>query len=136
MASVDEMLQYFLEKARENTDHLEVGENISTISELKIIFDGYGEDPESGKEDYDNELYAFFIHKDSLKKDFVFPEHETTPWALIHRPDEEICLSAWYSNVDSMWTLPDDWNDEIRSKSLSTDLFENILIQLYKEYVV
>ena len=134
MPSIDEIFQYFLEEARANTDDLKVGENISTISELKIIFDGYGEDEESGDEDYNNESYAFFIHKDSLKKGFIFPEHETTPWALVHRPDEEICLHAWCSTEDDIWTLPDDWNDSSRNKKLTTEFFENILSKLYKKY--
>jgi hypothetical protein len=33
------------------------------------------------------ESYAIFIHKDSGQENFEFPEHDMTPWGLIHRPD-------------------------------------------------
>ena len=74
---------------------------------VKIIFDGYAD-----LETYDenNEYvyeegadttvmsFAVFIHKDSL--DNEFPPHEQTPWALIHRSKEEVCIYVWY-NEDS-----------------------------------
>ena len=134
MTSPDEMLEYFLNEARANTDELVVGEDISTAPELKIIFDGYGEDEDTGDENYNSESYALFIHKDALNKNFVFPKHEVAPWSLVHRPDQEICLHAWYDVTDSYWTLPDDWNDSIDNKNLSVELFETILNKLYKKY--
>ena len=134
MPTTDEMLEFFLEEARANTDDLVVGEDISPIPELKIIFDGYQEDEDTGEDIYSSESYAFFIHKDALKKDFVFPKHDNSPWALVHRPDEEICLYAWYAVDDDIWTLPDDWNDSIDGKKLTVKQFEDILSKLYKKY--
>ncbi|MBT8594361.1 hypothetical protein G6672_02570 [Polynucleobacter paneuropaeus] len=134
MPSPDEMLQSFLEKARASTDELVVGEDISPIPELKIIFDGYQEDEDTGEDIYSSESYAFFIHKDALKKGFVFPKHDNGGWTLIHRPDEEICLSAWYDADENFWTLPDDWNDSIDNKKLTVELFEDILEKLHKKY--
>ena len=56
---------------------------------VKIIFDGYGYNEETDIEDDTNQLsFAVFVHKTSLTEDF--PEHEQTPWALIHRPKEEV----------------------------------------------
>ena len=134
MPSPDEILEYFLEQARVEADDFTVGEDISPIPELKIIFDGFGEDDDTGEEDRHNESYALFIHKDALKKGFVFPHHDNAPWALIHRPDQEICLSAWYNANENYWTLPDDWHDSINADGLTVELFEDILSKLYEKY--
>jgi hypothetical protein len=39
--------------------------------------------------------FAVFLHRNTIN-DEEFPEHDVTPWALIHRPKEEICLYVWY----------------------------------------
>ena len=133
MPTPDEILEYFLEEARTEADSFVVGEDISPIPELKIIFDGFAED-DNGEEDQSNESYALFIHKDALNKNFVFPKHEVAPWSLVHRPDQEIWLHAWYDATDNYWTLPDDWNNSIDNKNLSVELFEDILSKLYKRH--
>jgi hypothetical protein len=133
MPTPDEILEYFLEEARTQADSFVVGEDISPIPELKIIFDGFAED-DNGEEDQSNESYALFIHKDALNKNFIFPKHEVAPWSLVHRPDQEIWLHAWYDATDNYWTLPDDWNDSIDNKNLSVELFEDILSKLYKRH--
>jgi hypothetical protein len=51
------------------------------------------------------ESYAIFIHKDALEPGFMFPQHELTPWALIHRPKEEICIYAWYDVENDNWDI-------------------------------
>ena len=134
MPTTDEMLEFFLEEARANTDDLVVGEDISPIPELKIIFDGYQEDEDTGEDIYSSESYAFFIHKDALKKGFVFPKHDDSGWTLVHRPDEEICLHSWFDADDNIWTHPDDWNDSIDNPKLTVKQFEDILSKLYKRY--
>lgn len=78
---------------------------------VKIIFDGYGEDCETGEEDRNSISFAMFIHKDSF--DHEFPEHDFTPWALIHRPKEEYCIWAWYEvDEDCMRVNTEDINNE------------------------
>lgn len=134
MPTTDEMLEFFLEEARANTDDLVVGEDISPIPELKIIFDGYQEDEDTGEDIYSSESYAFFIHKDALKKGFIFPKHDDGGWTLVHRPDEEICLHSWFDADDNIWTHPDDWNDSIDDPKLTVKQFEDILSKLYKRY--
>ena len=133
MPNTDEMLEFFLEEARTEADSFVVGEDISPVPELKIIFDGFAED-DNGEEDQSNESYALFIHKDALAKGFIFPKHESGGWTLIHRPDEEICLSAWYDSNENYWTLPDDWGDSISNQKLTVELFEDILSKLYKRH--
>lgn len=63
---------------------------------VKIIFDGYGYNEETDEQDDLNILsFAVFVHKDSLNGK-EFPDHELTPWALIHRPKEEVCFYTVY----------------------------------------
>ena len=110
----DEMLQRHLDEMWRDEEALEIGENISNIPEIKIIFDGYA-DLEYYNDDGDYryveagdtnmESYAIFIHKDSAKENFEFPEHEMTPWGLIHRPEEEVCIYAWYNVEDDVWEI-------------------------------
>ena len=102
-----EILQEFMEASWRDPDDLQIGENISDDPEIKIIFDGYG-DLETEEEyieggNINMESYAIFIHKDALTEDFVFPEHEQTPWALIHRPKEEVCIYAWHNVEEESW---------------------------------
>ncbi len=68
---------------------------------VKIIFDGYGLNEETDEQDNKNVLlFAVFVHKDSLNGE-DFPEHESMPWALVHRPDEEVCMHAvYYIDID------------------------------------
>ena len=121
-------------------DDLEIGRDISDLPEVKIIFDGYGdlETEEDGEYKYvergntNMESYAIFIHKDALKEDFIFPEHEFTPWALIHRPKEEVCIYAWY-DVEA-----DDWSinalEETSDHDMTNEEVMNILDGLYEAY--
>ncbi len=76
---------------------------------VKIIFDGYGED-DDGNADLNTESFAVFVHKNSLTEEF--PEHDQTPWALIHRPKEEVCIWAWYDcNSDEVTIIPFEDSD-------------------------
>ena len=53
-----------------------------------------------------------------------FPEHEQTPWALIHRPKEEVCIWVWYNeNDDSIEVIPFEDNN-------STELDHNFVSKL------
>ena len=74
---------------------------------VKIIFDGYGYNEETNEEDNENIMsFAVFVHKDSLNGE-EFPEHEQTPWALIHRPKDEVCIWVWYTvDTDEIEVVP------------------------------
>jgi hypothetical protein len=98
----------------------DIGENISPIKSIKMAFDGYGdlETEVDGKYEYvehgneNMESYAIYIHKDSAKRDFEFPEHDVYAFTfgsmIQHRPAEEVCLFAWHEFIDngdtSGWT--------------------------------
>jgi len=98
---------------------LDIGEDLSPISEIKVAFDGYGDletQNEDGEYEYvehgntNMESYAIYIHKNSAKRGFVFPEHDTYSFTfgnmVQHRPDEELCLYAWHEFIDddTGWT--------------------------------
>lgn len=93
----DEVLTKLWRAAWRDPEDLEIGVDISDIPSVKIIFDGYGYNEETDEHDDTNiESYALFIHRNSVESDFEFPPHELTPWGLIHRPSEEICIYLWY----------------------------------------
>ena len=105
-----------METAWIDRDELEIGEDISDIPAIKIIFDGHGDledEDEDGEYRYTErgnknmESYAIFIHKDSGQEDFVFPEHDvymfTFGGMIQHRPAEEVCIYAWYDVIDDSW---------------------------------
>lgn len=105
----EKVILSMLESMWRDPEDLEIGENISDLPEVKIIFDGYGdldgEDEYIEGGDKNMESYAIFIHKNSGQEDFEFPEHEMTPWCLIHRTDEEVCIYAWYDVVNGDWSI-------------------------------
>lgn len=125
-------------------DDLEIGRDISDIPEVKIIFDGYGDledEDENGEYRYTEggntnmESYAVFIHRGATDPEFIFPEHELTPWALIHRPREEVCIYAWYDVENDEWSinqLEDHLSDD--EDSLTTEDVMVVLEHLYEYY--
>jgi hypothetical protein len=105
------IVKTILEHRVYDPDNLEMGVNISPLPGLKIVFDGYGLDPETGEPDNKNlECYALFVHKDSAKRHFVFPEHETEEVSygelIVQRPDEEVCITVWHDVERGRWNVP------------------------------
>jgi hypothetical protein len=122
-------------------DCLEIGEDISDIPEVKIIFDGHGDletEDEDGNYVYEErgnenmESYAIFIHKDSGKKDFEFPPHDVSPWCLIHRPNEEVCIYAWYDVENDEWSI--NSLEETSDHKMTNKQVMKILETLNKRY--
>jgi hypothetical protein len=108
------VVQLLIDTMWRDQEDLEIGRDISDIPAVKIIFDGYGDledEDENGEYRYTEggnknmESYALFIHKDSAQPDFVFPEHELSPWCLIHRPAEEVCIHIWYDVENDEWSI-------------------------------
>jgi hypothetical protein len=130
----DELLMPHLENMWRDEEDLTIGENISDVPEIKIIFDGYGYNEETNEEDDKNmESYAIFIHKGAVEEGFEFPEHDMTPWALIHRPKEEVCIWAWYDVTNDSWDiLP--LEDRLDDVDMTEEEVMNILEVLYERY--
>ena len=104
------------------SDHLanqdfQLGLDISKYRALKISFDGFGDDGE----DENMVSYALFVHKNAAEKDFIFPEHEETAWAIVQRPDEEAIIYCWYNREEDDWEVlePETENeDELSAEKL------------------
>jgi hypothetical protein len=143
----DMILQALMEASWRDPDDLTIGENISDIPEVKIMFDGYGDledEDENGEYRYTEggnknmESYAIFIHKDALTEDFEFPEHDSYAFTfgsmIAHRPKEEVCLFAWYDVENDSWDfLPlEDRLDNDNAMDIEDVM--TIMEGLYKKY--
>lgn len=129
----ENVLEHMVRVIWRDPENLEIGVDISDLPEIKIIFDGYGYNDDTGEDDDTNsESYAIFIHKDSAMEDFVFPEHETTPWGLIHRPEEEVCIYAWYDVESDTWGF--NSLEETSDHKMSNEEIMIILNKLYDKY--
>jgi len=133
----DEIVKLLLRDMWRYPDELTIGENISDLPEVKIIFDGYGDLEtddsyiEGGNKNI--ESYAIFIHKDAINEEFEFPEHEQTPWALIHRPREEVCIYAWYDVENEEWDIS-LLEDRVDDCSMNESDVMLVLESLYQRY--
>ena len=135
------IIQKFLDSMWRDSDDLNIGEDISDQREIKIIFDGYGDledEDENGEYRYTEggntnmESYAIFIHKDSGKENFVFPDHDLTPFGLIHRPKEEVCIYAWYDVENNDWSI--NSLEETSEHEMTDEEVMEILETLDKRY--
>jgi hypothetical protein len=142
----DDIIVSVLTTSWRDSEDLEIGRDISDISEIKIIFDGYGDledEDENGEYRYEEggnknmESYAIFIHKDSAQEDFVFPEHESFSFTfgsmIQHRPAEEVCIYAWYDVENDTWDiLP--LEERVEDTDLTVEQVMGILETLNKRY--
>ena len=56
-----------------------------------------------------------------------------TPWALIHRPKEEVCVYAWYDVENDYWEiLP--LEDRVYDTVMKEDDVMEILLALEEKY--
>ena len=140
----EQVIIELLKASWRDPDDLEIGRDISDQPEVKIIFDGYGDlEIDNGVDEYEYkeggntkmESYAIFIHRGAIDPDFMFPEHELTPWALIHRPKEEVCVYAWYDVEADEWSinqLDNHLNDE--EGCMTAEEVMAVLEHLYEYY--
>ena len=135
------VVQLLIDTMWRDQEDLEIGRDISDIPAVKIIFDGYGDledEDENGEYRYTEggnknmESYALFIHKDSAQPDFVFPEHELSPWCLIHRPEEEVCIHIWYDVENDEWSI--NSLDETMEHSMTDEEVIEILKSLEEQW--
>lgn len=118
-ARYEELLQHHLKAIYHDSDEgSDIGEDVSSIPEVKIIFDGYGDlDEENMDGEYkyieggntNMESFAIFIHKDALVEGFVFPAHDVFSFTfgsmIQHRPAEEVCIYAWHDVIEDTWDI-------------------------------
>ena len=147
-ARYEELLMHHLNAMYHDSDEgSDIGEDVSSIPEVKIIFDGYGDledEDENGEYRYTEggnknmESFAIFIHKDALVEDFIFPPHDVFGFTfgsmIQHRPAEEVCIWAWYDVENNSWDiLPlEDRLDD--SNTMNVNDVMKILEGLYELY--
>jgi hypothetical protein len=144
----EELLQHHLNAIYHDSDEgSDIGEDVSSIPEVKIIFDGYGDledEDENGEYRYTEggnknmESFAIFIHKDALVEDFIFPPHDVFGFTfgsmIQHRPAEEVCIYAWHDVVEDTWDiLPLEDRLDDSNEMDETDVMK-ILEGLYELY--
>jgi hypothetical protein len=126
-AIVEGWVRDFIDTMDHEDDLYPGNESGDTPFGVKIIFDGFGYNEETDEENADRntQSFAIFIHKNSLTEEF--PPHEQTPWALIHRPKEEVCIYAWYDvNADLVDIIPfeDNNSTELDPKFVTELIFK------------
>ena len=97
---------------------------------VSIVFDGHGVD-DDGNEDPTWHSYAIFVHKDSGKLGFEFPEHDTFGNVIMHRPDEA-CYYVWLKDVDGEITV-ENVSDGTESQA-NIEKFNKVIIKIEKRY--
>jgi hypothetical protein len=122
-------VNFLLEGTIRDPDSLEIGENISDTPEVKIIFDGYGDDGE----DTNSESYAIYIHRDALKDGFEFPEHDSFHGISVSRK-KEIIIWAWYDVSEDFWNITSLEELDWENCDLTKDDVMQILEGLGKKY--
>ena len=147
-ARYEELLMHHLNAMYHDSDEgSDIGEDVSSIPEVKIIFDGYGDledEDENGEYRYTEggnknmESFAIFIHKDALVDDFIFPPHDVFGFTfgsmIQHRPAEEVCIYAWHDVENNSWDiLPLEDRLDDSNEMDETDVMK-ILEGLYELY--
>lgn len=127
---VEGWVREFISTMDEDDDLYPGNDSGDTPFGVKIIFDGFG-DLETDEEYIEGgnkslKSFAVFVHKNSLAEEF--PPHELTPWALIHRPKEEVCIYVWYDeNDDSVEVIPFEDNN---STELDHDFVNELIFAI------
>jgi len=130
---VEEWVREFICTMDEDDDLYPGNDSGDAPAGVKIIFDGFGDledEDENGEYRYieggqrNMKSFAVFVHKNSLTEEF--PPHELTPWALIHRPKEEVCIYVWYDEEnDDVEIIPfeDNHSTELDPKFVTDLIF-------------
>ena len=106
-------------------EEFEQGRNVSEYPQLKVMFDGFGDDGD----DESMASFALFVHKNSAENGFVFPEHEETAWAIVQRPDEEAIIYCWYNREEDDWEVlePETENEDELSAEKIIDILSKVV---------
>ena len=134
---VEEWVREFICTMDEDDDLYPGNDSGDAPAGVKIIFDGFGDledEDENGEYRYTEggqrnmKSFAVFVHKDSLTEEF--PPHELTPWALIHRPKEEVCIYVWYDEEnDDVDVIPFEDN---HSTELDAGFVTELIFAIHK----
>jgi len=131
MPDMYEIVEQLMEDAREIVEELEYNEDISPVPELKIMFNGFGDDDELGEgADTNIETYYLFVDKDCLEDGFSFPEHDLSNGSIIHR-NNEVRIVAIYNVDEEFWDIN---FPEIDDPALDEEELSNTLEEIYRRH--
>lgn len=104
--------------------------NSSACLEIKIAFDGYGEDGV----DTNFESYVMYVNKNALNEGCSeFPEQELHGYQIVHRPDQETYIYFWHDKaLDNIKLV--NYEEKISESCLLIDDVAMILKPLYEKY--
>lgn len=126
-----EIIERLMEDAREIVEELEYNEDISPVPELKIMFNGFGDDDELGEgADTNIETYYLFVHKDCLEDCFSFPEHELSRGSIVHG-DKEVRIVAIFNVEEEFWDIN---FPEAEDPALDEEELSNTLGEIYRRH--
>ncbi len=127
-----EIVERLMADARENVEQLEYNENISGVPEIKIMFNAYGDDDESGEnQDKNIETYFMFVHKNALDNGFEFPRHDLFRGSII-RGSDEIYIPAVYNVDEDYWDI--NFLEFDDNSAIDEEKLNEILQGLYRKY--
>jgi hypothetical protein len=56
-----------------------------------------------------------------------------TPWALIHRPNEEVCIWVWHDVENNEWEIL-DLEERLEDTELNSEQVMTIMEELHERY--
>ena len=78
-------------------------ENYEHVKERLELYEQFADG--DGPKNPNMRSYAVFIDHRSGDEGFEFPPHDLTPWALVHRPKQEVCIYAWHDLDNDTWDI-------------------------------
>lgn len=80
-----------------------------------------------------SQSFAVFIHRDAINEGFEFPPHDVTPWYLVHRPKEEVCIYVWWDrDTDTIDVLP--LGDRVNNTEMDEEDVMRVLEHIASDY--
>jgi len=111
MTNIPDNCIQILKLCRPTNAHLSVGENYSKHQAIEVIFDGYGEDEDTGEDDSSIEKYAVIVDKNSGTDNFKMESHASS-FGLIEPRTSELQIYAIYDLNSKRWHVDDPEIDD------------------------
>jgi hypothetical protein len=105
-----------------------VRENISKHPAIQVIFDGYGEDENTGTEDTSVEKFVLVVDKNSGSDKFKMEPHSVS-FGLIQSRSSELQIYAIYDLNSKRWHVDDPEIDEAFGLDLAQ--LDTVLKKIY-----
>ena len=111
MTDISQNCLQILKLCRPTNAHLAIGENYSKHQAIEVIFDGYGEDEDTGANDLSVEKYVVIVDKNSATDNFKMEPHASS-YGLIEPRSSELQIYAIYDLNSNRWHIDDPEIDD------------------------